>query len=168
VTGLEWFNELSLAQACDELRRCCGAERWVTRVANGRPYGTIEELQRAADKAWHELDENDWRAAIEHHPRIGEHARGWSCEEQSGVANASDQTRDRLAVGQRVYEERFGYIFLICATGKSGDEMATDLETRLGNSPETELAVAAEELRKITVLRLEKLFVEEPDHDSCT
>lgn len=138
------------------------------RLANGRPYDTVEQLQRSADEAWHELDENDLRAAIAHHPRIGEHARGWSREEQSGVAKASDQTRDRLAVGQRAYEDRFGYIFLICASGKSGDAMATDLEARLGNSPETELAVAAEELRKITILRLEKLLVEEPDHDSRT
>lgn len=165
MTGLERFNELSLAQACAELRRCCAAERWAKRVAHGRPYDTIEELRQAVDEAWRELDGDDWREAIEHHPRIGERTRGWSREEQSGVAMASGETRDRLAVGQRAYEEKFGYIFLICATGKSGDEMATELERRLGNSLETELAVAAAELRKITILRLEKLLVDEPDHD---
>ncbi len=168
MTGLEQFNELSLAQACGELRRCCAAERWAKRVANGRPYDNVEELHQAADDVWRELDEDDWREAIEHHPRIGERTRGWSREEQSGVATATDETRDRLAVGQRAYEEKFGYIFLICAIGKSGDEMATELERRLDNSPDTELAVAAEELRKITILRLEKLFVDEPDHDACT
>jgi OHCU decarboxylase len=168
VTGLGRLNQLSLAQACAELRRCCAAERWAKRVGNGRPYDTIQELQQAADEAWRELDEEDWREAIEHHPRIGERTRGWSREEQSGAATASDETRDRLAAGQRAYEEKFGYIFLICATGKSGDEMATELENRLGNSPEMELAVAAEELRKITILRLEKLLVDEPDHDPRT
>lgn len=168
MTGLERFNELSLAQACAELQRCCAVERWAKRVAHGRPYDTIEELQQAVDEAWRELDERDWCEAIEHHPRIGERARGWSREEQSGVATASDETRDRLAVGQRAYEEKFGYIFLMCATGKSGDEMATELERRMGNSVETELAVAAEELRKITILRLEKLLVDEPDHDPRT
>lgn len=164
MTGLERFNALSLVQACRELRRCCAAERWVKQVANDRPYGTIEELREAADAAWRELDKNDWREAIEHHPRIGERTRGWSRQEQAGVATASKKTHSRLRVGQRAYEEKFGYIFLICAAGKSGDEMATDLERRLDNKPETELAVAAEELRKITILRLEKLLIEEPDH----
>jgi 2-oxo-4-hydroxy-4-carboxy-5-ureidoimidazoline decarboxylase len=168
VTGLERFNELALAQACGELRRCCAAERWAKQVANGRPYDSVEELRQAANEAWHVLDEYDWREAIKHHPRIGERTRGWSREEQSGVATASDETRDRLAAGQRAYEKKFGYIFLICATGKSGDDTVTDLEARLGNSAETELAVAAEELRKITILRLEKLLVDEPDHDSRT
>ncbi len=168
MTGLERFNKLSLAQTCAELRRCCAAERWVKRVASGRPYVTVEELRQEAEEAWRVLDEDDWRDAIEHHPRIGERTHGWSREEQSGVATANDEARDRLAVGQRAYEQKFGYIFLISATGKSGDEMATELENRLGNSPEMELSVAAEELRKITILRLEKLLVDEPDHDART
>lgn len=168
MIGLEWLNALSFAQASGELRRCCAVERWAEGVANGRPYDSVEELRQAANEAWHELDEYDWREAIKHHPRIGDRTRGWSREEQSGVTTASDEARDRLAVGQRAYEEKFGYIFLICATGKSGDDMVTELEARLGNSAETELAVAAEELRKITILRLEKLLVDEPDHDPRT
>lgn len=176
MSGLERVNELSPEEVRAELLLCCGVGRWAKRVADGWPYGSVEELRQAADEAWRELDKDDWRRAIDHHPRIGERpdgdrfraTRGWSRKEQSGLATASNETRERLAVGQRAYEEKFGYIFLICATGKSGDEMATELEARLCNNPATELAVAAEELRKITILRLEKLLVDEPDHDPRT
>ncbi len=176
MSGLERVNGLSTEEVQAELLRCCAVERWAKRVADGRPYDSVEELRKEADEAWRELDEEDWRRAVDHHPCIGERpdgdrfrgTRDWSREEQSGLAKVSDETRDRLAVGQQAYEEKFGYIFLICATGKSGDEMATALEARLGNSPDTELAVAAEELRKITILRLEKLLVDEPDHDPRT
>jgi len=176
VSGLERVNELSPEEARAELLRCCAVERWARRVVDGRPYDSVEELRQAADEAWRDLGEDDWRQAIDHHPRIGEGPDGnrfhgtreWSREEQSGLATASEETRDRLAIAQQAYEEKFGYIFLICATGKSGDEIAIALEARLGNSPDTELAVAAEELRKITILRLEKLLVDEPDHDPRT
>jgi 2-oxo-4-hydroxy-4-carboxy-5-ureidoimidazoline decarboxylase len=176
VSGVDRVNGLSSEDAQAELLRCCAVERWAQRVVDGRPYDSVDEWRQAADEAWRELDEEDWQWAINHHPRIGDRpdgdrfraTRDWSAEEQAGLAKAGDETHDRLAVGQQAYEEKFGYIFLICATGKSGDEMAAALEARLGNNPETELAVAAEELRKIMILRLEKLLVDERDYDPRT
>ena len=113
------------------------------------------------------LGEPEWREAFAHHPRIGDMASlrarfastaGWAADEQRGAAQATEETLAALARGNRVYEERFGCIFIVCATGKSAAEMLALLEARLGNDPEHEMRMAADEQMKITRLRLEKLL----------
>jgi len=122
-----------------------------------------------ADTVWAALAPADWREAFASHPRIGASGtaggaggaggeRAWSAEEQRGVADADDMTRTRLAQANREYETRFGYILIVCATGKGPGEILGLIEQRLTNDPAVELAVAAEEQRKITRLRLEKLL----------
>lgn len=128
-----------------------------------RPFGGEEVLFEVADEVWRSLGPEDWLAAIEAHPRIGEReARSasrttWSREEQSGMSTATDEVRGALAEGNRIYEAKFGHLFLICATGRSAEEMLAALRERLENDSATELRIAAEEQRKITRLRLEKL-----------
>ena len=138
-----------------------------------RPFDTAAAIGATADAVWWSLDRADWREAFAAHPTIGSGASGrsggsgrshgldtseWSAREQAGVASASAGLRERLAAANREYERRFGYIFIVCATGKSADEMLAILEQRLANDPETELRVAAEEQGKITRLRLLKLL----------
>lgn len=157
------LDALPAAGAREALRRCCASRAWVEGMLARRPFGDDGTLFEAADEVWRELEPDDWREAFAAHPRIGERGRRgsgtaeWSREEQSGVSAAAEATRRALAEGNRAYEEKFGHVFLICATGKSGEEMLAALRERLGNDPETELRVAAEEQRKITRLRLEKL-----------
>jgi 5-hydroxyisourate hydrolase / 2-oxo-4-hydroxy-4-carboxy-5-ureidoimidazoline decarboxylase len=129
-----------------------------------RPYRDIAELLETADRVWWSLTPADWREAFAAHPRIGEkkqdqedRSRRWSEEEQSGAAGAREAVLADLAEANRIYEERFGYIFIVCATGKSAEEMLALLRARLKNDPETEVRIAAEEQRKITRLRLEKM-----------
>jgi OHCU decarboxylase len=163
------FDELPAARAAELVRPCCGAARWVSEIVARRPYGTLDALLAAADEVWWSLDPRDWREAFAHHPRIGERraaaaqdARGsvWSAREQAGVGAAPTDVHAALAAANREYEGRFGHIYIVCATGKSAEEMLAIARERLGNDPETELRVAAEEQRKITRLRLEKLFAE--------
>jgi allantoicase len=157
--GLRWLNTLLPSEAGEALRSCCAATAWTDPMVAARPFAHFEALTAAADDVWSRLGPDDWREAFAAHPRIGERSGGdWSREEQSGVAAASSETRTRLEAANRVYEERFGHVFLICATGKSADEMLAALERRLDNDPDTELAVAAEQHRKITRLRLAKLL----------
>jgi len=120
-----------------------------------------------ADRVWWSLDSTDWLEAFRAHPKIGEkkaavtqseQAEAWSAQEQSAIQNASSGTMAALAEGNREYEQRFGFIFIVSATGKSSEEMLTLLNQRLQNDPETELRFAAEEQLKITRLRLEKLL----------
>jgi OHCU decarboxylase len=159
VTGVAgYLNSLPDAAARAALARCCGARRWVDALLAGRPFGGDAELLAAAERCWWELGRADWLEAFAGHPRIGERsgdARARS--EQAGVDGARENTRAALARGNRDYERRFGYVFLICAAGKSADEMLAALETRVGNTPAVELRIAADEQAKITRLRLENL-----------
>jgi len=164
------FDDLPAAPAAELLRPCCGASRWVREMVARRPFGTLGELLAASDEVWWSLDPDDWREAFAHHPRIGERAaaveqdaRGaaWSAGEQSAVGDASHDVRAELAEANRAYEARFGHIYIVCATGKSAEEMLAIARARLDHDAETELRVAAEEQRKITRLRLEKLFTED-------
>lgn len=149
----------------DELSRCCASSRWTRAVAAARPFGDRDALFAAAETAWAGLGEDEWREAIRHHPRLGraddEQApaatREWSSGEQAGVTASDAATRAALAAEQAAYERRFGYRFLICAAGKSGGEIRAALAQRMANDPATEIRVAAEELWKITRLRLERL-----------
>ncbi len=131
-----------------------------------RPFESLDQLITTADRVWWALEPRDWLEAFRSHPKIGEQkaatavsddARRWSEAEQSGVTNATTQTMQVLAELNQKYEERFGYIFIICATGKSSEEMLTILRGRLENDREKELRIAAAEQAKITKLRLQKL-----------
>jgi OHCU decarboxylase len=162
------FNALPAAQAESVLMDCCGAARWVAGVASKRPYKSVEALGLAADAFWWDLDRGDWLEAFSHHPQIGEKAasgsasaREWAAGEQSGAQGSGEDLKARLARGNRTYFEKFGYIYIVCATGKSAEEMLAILEDRLHNDPAQELPIAAEQQRLITRVRLEKLLSRE-------
>ncbi len=158
--ALAAFNSLGQPEAQAQLETCCASRRWAAAVAAGRPYRSHESLYRAADQAWRALDEADWLEAFAAHPRIGEQAVAdpTARREQAGVAGASARTRTALADANRTYEERFGHVFLICASGQSAEEMLASIHRRLGNDAQTELEVAAGEQSKITRLRMERLL----------
>ncbi|HEX9917637.1 MAG TPA: 2-oxo-4-hydroxy-4-carboxy-5-ureidoimidazoline decarboxylase [Pyrinomonadaceae bacterium] len=166
--GLERLNSASVAEAETELLKCCGSTAWARAVAARRPFGDAHELLKAAEEIWWSLSERDWLEAFAAHPRIGgreraaraqhRQAEGWSEQEQSGARDAAQATLDELAAANRAYEDKFGYIFIVCATGKTADEMLGLLYARLPNVADAELRVAAAEQHKITSLRLEKLL----------
>ena len=156
---LDDLNALDDAAAARELLRCCGSTRWADRMAAARPFADEAAMINRADTIWSSLDPQDWLEAFAAHPKIGGAATTrWSAQEQSGMASAAAAVSDRLASGNREYEARFGYIFILCATGKSAAEMLEALERRLGNAPDRELRIAAEEQRAITRLRLARLI----------
>ena len=155
----EYLNSLSEPAARAALTRCCGAARWVERLVAARPFASDAALFAAAERAWWDLGPEHWREAFAGHPRLGASDKGgeWSRREQAGLDGASAAMRRALAEGNRAYEERFGHVFLLCATGKSAAEMLAELTSRLANDPGRELRIAAGEQAKITRLRLEKL-----------
>lgn len=158
--GVGRLNVLAREEAERALLACCGSTRWARELAAGRPYPTAEAVLEAADRAWWALDEAAWHEAFAAHPRIGEAGRAGATErrEQRGIAGASDETLAALAGGNRRYEERFGRVFLVFASGRSGVELLKLLQRRLGNDPQTELRIAADEQARITRLRLERLL----------
>jgi 2-oxo-4-hydroxy-4-carboxy-5-ureidoimidazoline decarboxylase len=167
LTDVAAFDRMPAARAAELLRACCGAGRWVEGMVAKRPFGSIHALLSAADEVWRMLGPTDWREAFEHHPRLGEsrtavsqdeRARAWSSGEQAGMQGAPSDVRASLAAANAAYERRFGFICIICATGLAAGEILTRTEERLANEPDEELAIAAEEQRKITRLRLLKLF----------
>jgi len=147
--------------------RCCGSTRWARRMAAHGRFGSRAELHGLADHLWWDLGDGDWREAFTHHPRIGADVAAlrerfaptasWSEGEQAGVQQADDHTLQALAEGNQRYDDRFGYLFIVCASGKSAREMLALLSERLDNEPAAELRIAAGEQAKITHLRLEKL-----------
>ena len=158
---LRWFNDLPGDQAVGELLAVCHSRRWAEQVAAGRPYADVAALQQAADALWTGLDPADWLEAFEAHPRIGERGGGsadWSEQEQAGVGAAGEDVQGAIARGNAEYEDRFGHVFLIAAAGRGAEEILSNLRARLGNDPDTELRVAAEEHRRITRLRIERLM----------
>jgi 2-oxo-4-hydroxy-4-carboxy-5-ureidoimidazoline decarboxylase len=156
------LNALDDEAAVRELLRCCGAWRWARTMAAARPFASVAAIEQAAETCWHEMPPTDILEAFAAHQKIGEStASTWASREQSGTRAATDDVRERLAAGNRAYEARFGYIFIICATGRSAGEMLAALERRLSNAPDEELRIAAEEQRKITRLRLTKLLDDE-------
>lgn len=165
--GLDRLNSLPPTEAEIEFLKCCGAKNWARQMVDQRPFTSVGELLSRADSIWWSLEPTDWLKAFHSHPKIGEkqaaqptsaEARAWSEKEQSGIRDAAQSSVQALAEGNRAYEQRFGYIFIVCATGKSSEEMLTILHERLNNDPDIELRRAAEELRKITQLRLVKLM----------
>jgi 2-oxo-4-hydroxy-4-carboxy-5-ureidoimidazoline decarboxylase len=164
---VEELNRLPIEQARGALERCCGARAWVDAMCAGRPYADRWALLAASDRAAGTLGAADWREAFAHHPKIGDveslrerfrSTASWAEDEQRGASAASEATLAALAEANRAYEARFGYIFIVCATGKSADEMLALLRARMPNDPDVELRTAAEEQMKITRLRLEKLI----------
>ena len=164
------LSDLPDAEAAAELRACCASTRWVERMLSQRPFKDRDEVFASAERIWRDLETADWLEAFRAHPRIGETREGkgeaghgkkgeaWSRAEQAGVGAADDAVRAELAQANRDYETRFGWIYIVCATGKAPDQMLALCRARLANAPDAELAVAAEEQLKITRLRLERLL----------
>jgi OHCU decarboxylase len=167
MRGLESLNALSPEEAVAELQKCCGSTRWANRLIERRPFGSVDELLETSDEIWRGLEAHDWLEAFSHHPKIGEkraaptqspEAARWSEQEQAATRAAAKDKLAELAALNQAYEDRFGFIFIVCATGKTTEEMLALLKERLGNEPERELRIAAEEQRRITHLRLGKLL----------
>jgi allantoicase len=164
---LELLNGATQQAAAEMLRRCCGSSRWVAGMVARRPFLTRASLFGAAESVWWHLGDGDWLEAFSHHPRIGAdrsalQARfgdtaGWAREESSGMAAAGADTLDALAGANGAYEERFGFLFIVCAASLTGPQMLGMLRARLPNDPAPELRIAAGEQAKITHLRLGKL-----------
>ena len=161
------FDHLDVAKKNELLLQCCGSQAWVNKMLPVFPVEDLVELLEAADEKWYELKEYDWRQAFEHHPKIGDvnslkerfaNTKGWAEKEQEGVKQTSEDILQELALFNKQYEEKFGFIFIVCATGRSAEEMLKELKMRINNSKETELEIAAAEQLRITRLRLEKLF----------
>jgi OHCU decarboxylase len=178
---LEELNTLDSASAEQELLQCCAARGWAREMASRRPFRDVHAVIQDADIIWRGLDPVDWLEAFAAHPRIGDSTRPggtakiggtdrtsvpaeaagpdqWSAREQAGMDTATDALRQRLAAVNREYEDRFGFIYIVCATGKTPDEMLAIAEWRLKHSRDEELLTAAEEQRKITRIRLAKLI----------
>jgi len=149
------------------LTSCCGSPHWVGSVMATRPWSDADALLHAAEARWQGLSRDELSLAVAHHPRLGEsraaaalsaRSSAWSAGEQAGVRTADDVTRAALADANAAYEARFGHTFILCASGRSAAEMLDAIRARMSNDAETELTVTADELWKITRLRLEKLL----------
>jgi 2-oxo-4-hydroxy-4-carboxy-5-ureidoimidazoline decarboxylase len=160
------LNSLGECEAHAALLRCCGSTHWAERMASQRPFADFDTLLDTARTVWKNLVRADWLEAFAAHPKIGDlgslrakfaQTATWSEQEQAGVATTAESTLQALAAGNRAYEEKFGFIFIVCATGKSAEEMLALLRQRLGNSAADELRIAAAEQEKITGLRLQRL-----------
>jgi allantoicase len=165
--ALARFNRLSQTQARQALLDCCGCARWAEQMLQRMPFPDVPYLLDTADKTWADLNPSDWLEAFRHHPPIGAKrgektqsatSKRWSKGEQSVAQTAKPETLAQLARANEDYHAKFGHIFLICATGKTSDEILANLRQRLPNDHAAELRIAAEEQRKITRLRLEKLL----------
>jgi OHCU decarboxylase len=158
------LNRAEPAQAAADLLSCCASQSWSTAMTARRPFADVANLLQAAADEWWVLDESDWLEAFAAHPRIGEHRDGedrhstWSRDEQAGVAAGGTSAAVEVAECNAHYEERFGYRFLICATGLGAEEMLDACRRRVSNDPDEEILVAAAEQEKITALRLRKLL----------
>lgn len=164
---LVWLNSLSAEEAAQELLQCCGSKRWARQMADARPYENLADVIAYANEIWWSLDRDNWLEAFRSHPKIGEkkaaesvstQSKTWSGQEQAGVNTATTETTNALATLNQAYEQKFGFIFIICATGKTSDEMLTALRERLEHDAAEELPIAAAEQSKITELRLKKLL----------
>jgi len=163
---VETLNRMSDAELVEQLSRCCSSTAWCEAVARRRPFVDLAHLHRVADWAFEALDQADWLQAFAGHPKIGDIGSlrikyggdaDWSLAEQATVASTDEETLVALADGNQQYEAKFGFIFIVCATGKSAGEMLQLLLSRLPNDRHTEIAGAATEQRKITHLRIDKL-----------
>jgi OHCU decarboxylase len=162
------WNAADEATAFDAMIACCGSKRWARAMVALRPVSSVEMLSEEADRVWSRMEEPDWMEAFACHPRIGErkaaHAvaqsAAWSAQEQSSTTQAAELVMAELAAGNALYEERYGFTYIVCATGKSAEEMLSILNRRLAGSRDAELREAAEQQRQITQIRLGKWLVE--------
>jgi 2-oxo-4-hydroxy-4-carboxy-5-ureidoimidazoline decarboxylase len=165
---LSSWNAASEDAALDAMISCCGARRWAKAMVALRPISSIAELSAAADRVWSTMKEADCLEAFAGHPRIGEqkaaHASAqsaaWSNLEQSSASEAAERVLAELAAGNVLYEQRFGFTYIVCAKGKSAEEMLVILNRRLANDRASELREAAEQQRQITQIRLGKWLIE--------
>lgn len=162
------WNAAEEAAALEAMLACCGARRWASAMVESRPITSVAELSAAADREWSSMGEGDWRQAFACHPRIGErkasHASAqsaaWSIQEQSAATSAAQRVLAELTEGNAQYERRYGFTYIVCATGKSAEEMLAILKRRLSSDVETELREAAEQQRQILQIRLGKWLVQ--------
>ncbi len=169
TVSLEQINAIPAAACAELFAACCGSSRWVSELVGRRPFASLSELRRVADDIWWTLDESDWLEAFAHHPRIGgtrsaspqsERAAAWSAGEPAAGAPAAADARSELAAINDSYENKFGFIYIVSAAGRSAGELLDIARQRLTNDRSVELRIAAEEQRKITNLRLEQLIME--------
>ena len=167
IENLEKLNSASAEKAEAMLTNCCGSQKWARQMTAARPFSTVENLLETAAETWRNLDAEDWLEAFACHPRIGEkkaaakqarQSAEWSHGEQSGAANADEIIINSLDKANRLYDEKFGYTFIVCATGKTAAEMLALCEARLKNEAADEISIAAAEQNKITEIRLKKLL----------
>lgn len=166
------WNAAGESAALEAMLACCGSKRWAAAMVALRPVRNVEELSEAADRVWRSMQEPDWIEAFACHPRIGQriterapvHAgaqsAAWSRQEQSSVSAADKRVLEELAEGNLLYEQRFGFTYIVCATGKTTEEMLAILKRRLASNRETELREAAEQQRQILQIRLGKWLIE--------
>lgn len=163
VVAINAWDEKRLQE---EFFKCSGSQVWTKEMISARPFKSAVDLAAKSRAAWEKLSRQDWLDAFKIHPRIGDldslrkkyaDTARWASSEQSGVNAASEQIIQGLADGNKRYEDKFGYIFIVCATGKSAAEMLSILLKRLENSPEAEFAIACGEQKKITDIRIGKL-----------
>jgi 2-oxo-4-hydroxy-4-carboxy-5-ureidoimidazoline decarboxylase len=165
---LDAWNKTDEAAALEPMLACCGARRWAQSMVALRSYSSVEALRLTADEVWSIMEEADWLEAFACHPRIGERktprapsqSAAWSQQEQSSTARAVNQVLADLAARNLQYEQRFGFTYIVCATGRGADEMLAILKRRLSNDRDTELREAAEQQRQIMQIRLGKWLVE--------
>ncbi len=161
--SVRWLNDLARQDVIRVLLSACHSGRWAEGVADSRPLMDGQDLLDAADRVWQDLDPADWLEALAGHPRIGESggtSQKFSATEQAGMRDADAAVRTAIADGNREYEVRFGHVFLISAAGRSPQDILANLQVRLKNTPDAEVTTAAQEHRRITRLRLQKLLAE--------
>ena len=165
---LESLNALTISDANEQFELCCGAANWIQKMNRNRPFQNENEVYKKAESIWFSLSSDDWLEAFTHHPKIGNieslrkkfhNTKSISENEQSGVNDAAESTLKDLAESNQLYVDKFGFIFIVCATGKSVDEMLTLIKIRLNNNVNAEMLNAAKEQNKITQLRLKTLLL---------
>ncbi len=165
---IKTLNGLDSSEAAAQFNLCCGATNWIKIMNQSRPFQNKNEVYQQAESIWLSLSSEDWLEAFTHHPKIGDidslrkkfqNTKSISKNEQSGVNNATESTLKNLAESNQLYEDKFGFIFIVCATGKSSDEMLALIKMRLNNNAKIEMQNAAKEQNKITQLRLKTLLL---------
>ena len=161
------YDHLEASEKRFLLSQCCGSQKWVDKMIGLPPAEDLIDLFEEAEEMWYECNEDDWKEAFTHHPMIGDidslrkkfSTDRFAGKEQASIHKSSEKTLQSLAEGNQIYQQKFGYIFIVFATGKSPEEMLDILQARLNNNPEDEIKIAMEEQNKITQLRLQNLFV---------
>lgn len=164
---IQEYNNLILEDKVQALFKCCGSTKWAKALANNGTFESVSHLLQVSDSIWNTCDEDDYLEAFSHHPKIGDvkslekkfaATKEWAAGEQAAVSTATHAVIKNLAKENEVYEKKFGFIFIVCATGKSAEEMLNLLTLRLPNTAESELKIAAAEQNKITHIRINKLM----------